>query len=118
MMKSTMMISAAALSALLLVAPVTAGDDLRTETVHFSDLDLRSDAAVRTLDYRLRSAATRVCGISTFENLENWVTGRECRSEALTEVAPLRDIAIQNARVRRGTVQVVSLTVKNAPVRN
>lgn len=118
MTKFTILFTATACSALLLAAPVSAQDELRTEAVQFGDLDLRSDLGVKKLDYRLRSAATRVCGIGEFISLETWAQGRQCQRGSLAAVAPQRAMAIENARTRRGTVEVVSLTVKNSPARN
>jgi UrcA family protein len=79
------MVFAAATTGLLLAAgPVmAAGPESRTVTVRYADLDLASDAGVRTLYARLRAAAQQVCGPRASRDLYMQQLWRACRDDTL-----------------------------------
>lgn len=92
-------------------ATAAAAEDLPAAKVYFSDLNLRTDAGVKTLDDRLRRAITRLCGgAPRGGHLEN-VRSRRCRDMTLADVTPARDDAVRLARTE-GAVRVTRLELK------
>lgn len=80
------------LFALLMPVPaaVRAADDavnVRTISVGFADLDLRSTAGRATLEKRLRSAIRRVCPDNPRLSEEDAGSQRQCRNGARTDAA-------------------------------
>ena len=92
-------------------ATAPAAEELPAAKVYFSDLNLRTDVGVKTLDDRLRRAITRVCGgPPRGGHLEN-VKSRRCRDMTLADVTPARDNAVRLARMD-GAVRVTRLELK------
>lgn len=91
-----MKLSQIALS-LLVLAPVSAfAQEAPTSVaVSYSDLNLKSEAGVKTLDRRLASAIRTVCGEHDGSALlANRFAAQRCAKEKRAEVAVLRNHAI------------------------
>jgi UrcA family protein len=75
----------AAFASLLLATgqAAAAGPNVRSVAVRYGDLDLASDAGVRALYARLRSAAANVCGPGADRDLAMRQAWQACRDEAL-----------------------------------
>jgi UrcA family protein len=79
-----MVFAAAAAGLLLAAGPVTAAKpDVRAVAVSYADLDLASDAGVRTLYGRLRAATQKVCGPRPGHDLAMQRLWRDCRDDTL-----------------------------------
>lgn len=77
--------AAALAAAAVTVSPAFAGvsGTIRTTTVSYADLDLRTDAGVSALNDRIRRAATQVCGRAAPMSLVDFADMMECRSDAV-----------------------------------
>ncbi|WP_338242156.1 UrcA family protein [Aurantiacibacter hainanensis] len=106
--RTTFVLAGLALAASLPAAPAVAQTS-PSQTVDFTDLDLRTDAGVGTFDRRLRRAINRVCGPPLGGYLEA-INARRCRAETLAEVTPRRDAIIRLARAGQA-IQVARLEV-------
>jgi UrcA family protein len=75
----------AAVAGLVLAAgsAAAAGPQVRTAAVRYGDLNLASDAGVRTLYTRLRAAAGNVCGPRDNRYMPLQLAWEKCRDEAL-----------------------------------
>ncbi len=85
---------------LLVLAPVPAfaQEAKSTVVVSYSDLNLRSEAGVKTLDRRLATAIRSVCGVHDGSAvLEQRFDAQRCVKEKSAEVAALRDRAIASS---------------------
>lgn len=91
MLKTTMMVASAAALLLPMAAAAQGNDtdltitgdrDMRSETVSISDLNLRSDRAVRVADSRLRRAAANVCDYSGGDMMRR--DYRDCYQDAFS----------------------------------
>lgn len=65
--------------------------------VKYADLDLATDAGVKTLHGRVRRAATKMCLESGRQDLRREMEGMSCRNAAITSAAPQITAAINNA---------------------
>lgn len=65
--------------------PATAGS-VNVSLVRIADLDLSSEAGLRTLDRRLARAAREVCGETSDADLVGRNAARECRTQVMVEV--------------------------------
>jgi UrcA family protein len=63
-----------------------AGDDVRSETVKFPDLNLSTAAGVETLYRRIHAAASRVCAQPAGEEAATRVCMTKAESEAIAKV--------------------------------
>lgn len=97
--KSKLPIIAFAMAALVSTIPsaVFASDETRTERVDYSDLNLASDAGIKTLDRRLDRAVRRVCGTDDMHNLQERAQVIECQAKARAGIVPQRKFAIAQA---------------------
>ena len=76
-------------------------DGTRSMTVAYSDLNLRSDSGVQTLNRRVRHAANIVCGVKRGVALWEYQQSRKCYRKSLAKASHAVKIAV--ARVRTGT---------------
>jgi UrcA family protein len=65
--------------------------------VSYADLDLSTDAGVRKLDRRIRSAVEEACGPISSADPAGKNEVRECRAETLASARAQRDIVIAAA---------------------
>lgn len=65
--------------------------------VSYADLDLRSDAGVRMLDRRIRSAVEQACGPTSSADPAGTNDVLDCRSETLASARAQRDLVIAAA---------------------
>ena len=89
--------------------------DTKSVSVHYGDLDLRSDAGVDTLNGRLRNAIRIVCGGWPAGGTLEWTRYVNCKTEARGRVQPLRDAVILAARENRAPTNVATLAVVASP---
>ena len=66
------------------VAHADAAFDVPARTVHYSDLDLNSEAGVATLYNRIRSAAEQVCGNVDSRRLDEVAAAKACVDHAVS----------------------------------
>ena len=64
-------------------APVA--QEVLTERVSFADLDISSEAGLRTLNGRIRAAATRVCWSNDPEPLQASIDSLHCYRKAMSD---------------------------------
>lgn len=76
-------INIAALLAATAAIPAFAQDNAgqRSFSVHYADLDLTSDAGIRTLDRRIRNAASAACGIPSSADPDGKRAVKQCRAD-------------------------------------
>ena len=95
----TLLTFAAAAAALIATpataqTPISAGGQL---VVSYADLDLSSEAGVRTLDRRIRTAVQQACGpVSDFDPAGK-NRARDCQEQTLAAARAQRDVAIAAA---------------------
>lgn len=65
--------------------------------VSYADLDLRTDAGVRMLDRRIRSAVEQACGPISSADPAGTNQVRDCRGETLASARAQRDLVIAAA---------------------
>ncbi|WP_395396823.1 UrcA family protein [Novosphingobium sp. BL-8A] len=75
-----------------------AGEAVRTERVVYTDLDLKTEAGVATLDRRLSLAIRRVCYNPNSRSTWDMAEESHCRDHARDEVRSQREVAIASAR--------------------
>jgi UrcA family protein len=95
-MKTLLTLSLAAAALALTSAPAFAQSDAASQrlVVSYADLDLSTRQGVRTLDRRLRAAASTACGPTSDFDPEGKNDARHCRAETLAEARAQRDSAI------------------------
>ena len=72
--------------------------DAHTQVVSFDDLDLTSEADVRILDRRIRSAVQAACGPTSDADPAGNNDVRRCRAETSALIEARRTVAIAEAR--------------------
>lgn len=80
------------------VAAQNANIDAHTQVVSYNDLDLTSEADVRILDRRIRSAVEAACGPTSDADPAGNNDVRRCRAETSALIEARRDVAIAAAR--------------------
>lgn len=96
----------------------TTAQEAPSEAVYYLDLDLRSDAGVRSLDNRIRKAVRKVCGGVPRGGYFEWMLYADCRTATLASVIPARDAVVQKARTREGLVEILAISVApNSPAK-
>ena len=96
----TLITAAAALAASAFsAAPAVAQTPDRTVVVRFADLDLSTRAGQASLDRRLASAVTYLCGTPSAADPDGRRTVRACRTDLHAAIAPQRAAALATARV-------------------
>ncbi len=75
-------------------SPISANGQL---VVSYADLDLSSEAGVRTLDRRIRTAVVQACGPVSDYDLAGKNQVRDCQDETLALARAQRDVAIAAA---------------------
>lgn len=65
--------------------------------VKYADLNLATDAGVKSLNDRVRRAATKMCFEKGSRDLRNELAGYACRDTAISSAAPQITAAINNA---------------------
>ncbi|WP_165912100.1 UrcA family protein [Novosphingobium sp. PhB165] len=78
-------------------AALHAREVVRTEQVHYSDLNLATPEGVAMLDRRLSRAVRKVCADNNFHSTWEDRGGTRCMQDAQREVRRQRDIAINLA---------------------
>lgn len=63
---------------------VSAGEPVRSVTVHYGDLNLQTQAGLQTLYARLQAAARQVCPSEGATTLSAGMSSRACRKDALS----------------------------------
>lgn len=112
-MKQTLKIilgSALVTVALIKGAPALAEapEAVNVSVIRTADLDLRSEAGQRTLDRRLVTAASEVCGTASDADLRGKNDVRECRDEVISAArAKARTLVAGAAGDRSITVAAV-----------
>jgi UrcA family protein len=97
-MKTLLTISAAA--AALIASPAAAQSPIPVDAqlvVSYADLDLSTEAGVRTLDRRILTAVQQACGASSDFDPAGKNRIRECQAETLAQARAQRDVAIAAA---------------------
>lgn len=102
----------AALTSAVAILPASASSQERdSEEVHYVDLDLRSDAGVKTLDGRIKKAVRKVCAGHPKGGTFELMYVAHCKSQTLAAVTPLRDRIVTAARTRDGIVEFVAIAI-------
>lgn len=96
----TLALTFVAAAASISAAPATAQGVPAQSTlaVSYADLDLTTDAGIRTLDRRILSAVQQACGPVSAFDLSGTNRARECRADALARLDLQRQTAIAAAR--------------------
>ena len=79
-----------------------------TLAVSYADLDLTTEAGIRTLDRRILSAVQQACGPASAFDLAGTNRVRACRADALARLSAQRDTAIAAAAAQSTPVQFAS----------
>jgi UrcA family protein len=99
-MKSLLTLAAAATTIAFFATPAAAQTPIAGNgplVVSYADLDLRTEAGVRTLDRRIRIAVQQACGpVSAFDPAGK-NRARECEELTLAATRAQRDVAIAAA---------------------
>lgn len=91
----------AALAAATIVAPVSAQETTTGNSpyrVSHADLDLRTDAGIRSLDRRIDHAVGKACGWASDFDIAGQNEIRRCRKQAVAAAAAQRNKAIDGVR--------------------
>ena len=78
-------------------AALEAGDSV---AVHFGDLDLKTDAGLKTLHRRISRAAEQACGDYDVRDLKRVAAVRDCRSYAMDNAN--KEVELAAAAAQRG----------------
>ena len=98
------MLTIATLLAASLATPALAQDSAAASlSVRWADLNLTTDAGVRSLDRRIANAASTACGIPSSSDPAGKRTVKECRAEARERAQSQRQVAIALARQANAT---------------
>lgn len=81
---SKALFASAAVAATLLVAVAPASAQIRTRAVSYADLNLESDAGVKTLNHRVKAAARIVCGTTRAPGYAEVKDMMDCRERAMS----------------------------------
>lgn len=102
-LKSKLPAIAFACAALIATMPTSAiaQDQIRTNRVPYGDLDLTTQAGIKTLDRRLDRAVERVCEQPGPRNLGQQRMEAKCEKQAHRNIQPKRDLAIARAAGNR-----------------
>lgn len=100
----------AALAAVAVGQPVWAQDAPASPSVAVahSDLDLRTEAGIKTLDRRIWRAVVEVCGAAPGYDLAGKNDVRECRRETRALASVQADVVVANA-TRADPIRVSSI---------
>ncbi|MGY4397071.1 UrcA family protein [Sphingomonas sp. UYAg733] len=96
-----MLFTLVALAAATIVAPVSAQETVPGNLpyrVSHADLDLRTDAGVRSLDRRIDHVVGKACGWASDFDLAGQNEIRRCRKQAVAAAAAQRNRAIDDVR--------------------
>jgi UrcA family protein len=98
------------------VAHADAAFDVPARTVHYSDLDLNTQAGVAALYSRIRSAAEQVCGNVDSRRLEQVTVAKACVDQAVSaSVASVNNAKLSSehsARVGGATKQISLASIR------
>ncbi|WP_390549011.1 UrcA family protein [Qipengyuania sp. MTN3-11] len=82
-----------------------------SEDVRYLDLDLRTDAGVKSLDNRIEKAVRKVCGGVSGGGYFEWMFYNDCKAATLASVTPVRNAVIERAREQQGLAGDIALSV-------
>ena len=99
----TMLTIAALLAAAESCARTGVAREAASLSVRWADLNLTTDAGVRSLDRRIANAASTACGIPSSSDPAGKRTVKECRAEARERAQSQRQVAIALARQANAT---------------
>ena len=97
-MKTLLTLAAAAAASI--ASPAAAQSPIPVDghlVVSYADLDLTTEAGVRTLDRRILTAVQQACGATSEFDPAGKNRIRECRAETLAQARAQRDVAIAAA---------------------
>jgi UrcA family protein len=72
-------------------------DQPRAARIEYRDLNLASSTGQETLDRRVKTALNMVCGAWHEGSLSDRKRSRQCRERAMVQIAPQRQVAIEQA---------------------